>query len=269
MVREMRIATFFLAFALVAGLPAAVLAADAAARPQYAVVLGTLSGKGSGTIAVTTPDAGVATIPVGSHTHYVARSRAAARAGLVSGDQVAVNTMTTSTGTIATSVQYDVKPFGVPLSVTGTTTSVAAGSLTLSTGSSASLAVKITDKTRYTLDGRGLKSVAAIPANEPARVSGTRMTTGEFDARLIALGPPSGRILVRGSIATSGLGTLGVTTQANRTLQVTITSGTLYVVDRTLVASAPSITSGQKVDVIATRGTGGVLTASSIWVKTH
>jgi hypothetical protein len=268
----MRFVIVTLIAAGLAALPGGALAAGAVSHPQRALVVGTLSGTGSGSITVATANAGAVTISVGSHTHYLARSNAAFTAGLKVGDQLAVYTVTTAAGTMATTVQYDVKPFGVTSQLAGTLTSGAAGSLTLITVANGSFTIKTSTRTRYSLDNRALKGVATLPANEPALVNAIRMTTGETDARFVALGLPAKNVagvFVRGSIATSGPTSLTVTTRARGTLQIAVTAGTLYVVDGTLVSSAPTITSSEKVDVVATRGAGGALTASSIWVKTH
>jgi len=254
-----------------AGLPGAALAAPAQA--QNVTVVGTLSGVAAGAaITVTTPANTQVTIATGPHTRYLAYTGAASRAGFKTGEQVAVFTTGTKTGSLAVTVEYSLTPFGVVTRLGGTITSAAANSLTLSTAANATVAVTTTNKTRYSLDGRGLKAVAAIPTNEPALITGLHMTTGETVARFVGLDLPlkrAQRVVLHGTIGTQGPTTLAVTTRSNRPLQVAISAGTLYVVDGTLVASVPTISSAEKVDIVATRGTGGTYTASSVWVKTH
>jgi hypothetical protein len=250
-------------------------ASAATVRPQYSLVVGTLSSVttgANGAIAIATPGGTTATIPVNTHTRFLARSSAAYKAGLKSGDQVAAYTVTTATGTAAVTVEYNLKPFGITTRLGGTITAASSGSLTLTTPTNSTYALTVSNKTRYTLDNHGLKAVAINLTNQPALVAAMYMTSGATTARFISLGLPARHlagVALHGSISTQGVGSLAVTLHSGKTLQVTLPPGTLYVVDGTLVATAPTITSTEKVQVVAVKSAGGTYTASSVWVKTH
>jgi hypothetical protein len=250
-------------------LPGTALAA--AQHPQTAVVVGTFGTKTANSVSVNTPSGGQATIATTAHTRYIAHSPAAYKAGLKSGEPVAVFTSTTAAGTVAVAVEYDIKPFGVAARVDGTVTSTTSGSVTLATTAGAAITATTTSKTHFTLDRRVLKSFTALPANEPAEITGLSMTTGEFAARFVSLGLPARHVpayALNGTISTQGPSLLALTTRAHGTLQVAVTPSTLYVVDGALVATAPAITSTEKVTIVASKS-GSVYTADSVWVKTH
>lgn len=241
------------------------------ATAQRGLLLGSLGSLTASSAVVNIAGGSPTTVSVGAYTRYIAHTQAAAIAGLKSGEQVAVRTVTTAAGVKAGAIEYDTVAFGVPARVVGTITGGTPGStLTITPASGAPVTVQLNTSTKYVVNGTRVSGLTSIPTNQVAMVSALQMTTGGTVASTVSIGqaPAKGqRVVVRGTVASIAGNVITVTVKKNATpVQVQLAPTTSYIVGGKMAPAAPSFTTKERIVIVATRQSDGSLVATTVAV---
>lgn len=245
--------------------------ATQAGRVGRNVVLGTLTSFNETSATITTPSGTTATVALAAGTRYVAHRQAAAIAGLKTGEQVAVSTVTKGTTTQAAVLEFDTAPFGVSVRFAGTASSSTSTSLTVAIAGGGTVTVQLNGSTTYRVNGTKATSLPATVQNQPVVVDAQAMTNGGIVARTVAIGQSaarSQRVIVRGTIASFTNTSLSITVQQGAApVVVQLATTTRYIVKGTAATSAPAFAANQQVVVLATRQADGTLVANTVSIR--
>ncbi len=238
-------------------------------RAGGAIVFGSVVSTSSSGATVKTPSNGNLTIAFTSSTHFKARSTAATTAGYKAGDQIyAVGRYIN--GFTASTVQYDVTPFAVPLPVQykGTLSSTNGSSLTIAVKSGQSVTIPTGSTTRFTINGQKSTTMPSIPSGLTLTVQAQTLTDGTLRAKNVVGGTAPKQARVSGTIASVGPGSFVLTRNNGQTVTVTTGTTTQFRVKGQTQATAPTLASGQKVAVTGTRLADGTVAATIVNLQT-
>jgi hypothetical protein len=242
------------------------------AKPQAALLLGTLGTLTTAGAVINVSGGSPTPLSVGNYTRYIGHTQAAAIAGLRTGEQVAVRTLTSSAGTRAVSIEFDTAPFGLSSHIVGTITGGTVGSsLSITPASGTPVTVQLTGSTKYLVNGSKVNGLTSIPANQQAVVSFLRMTTGGTVATTVVIGQAPAkaqRVVVRGRVASFQGNVLSITVKRGTTpVQVQITTSTKFIVGGKLVTAVPALAQNQLIVILATRQSDGSLVADTVGLR--
>ena len=174
-------------------------------------------------------------------------------ADLKTGDQITFREARQSDGT------YKITSITVLVpTVTGTVTSVAATSVTVSQpGGTKTLT--LTSTTTYSQGGAAV-SISALVAGERIVAQGTVDSSGNFTATAVTIQPS----VVIGTVASKTATSIVVTTSAKKSVTVNVSGATKFTIRGVTAATLAGIATGDRIEAQGTLNADGSLTATSV-----
>ncbi len=143
--------------------------------------------------------------------------------------------------------------------VTGTVSSVAASSVTITLAGGSTQTLATTSSTTYTQGGATAQR-SALVAGVRIQAQGTVDSSGNFTATSITIAPS----VVSGTVAAKTATTITVTTSAGKTVTVNVTSSTAYSVRGVSGATLANVAVGDRIAAEGSLNSNGSLNATSV-----
>jgi endonuclease YncB( thermonuclease family) len=205
-------------------------------------------------------------VEVTTNTHYIEPGQSSPGvSGVLSGDTVQVTGPTDATGTITASLVYvplqaDSGTVG-PVAVDGFSITLAPVRWEVLTATSTTIAVGVTSDTRYFEPGQNPPGPSNVLDGDTVRVTGVQAGTDAITALVVTvpLANDSGTVA---SLSSTGF---SLTTAGGNAVTVNISSSTKY---RERAVSAPTVQTGDTVQVTGTQAGAGTVNATLVVIST-